>query len=401
MSAKPTPGVPAAREGGRPLRWIVLALAVMVLSAALAAGLLPRLSAKEELRKQVRELNVPAVAVITPKRGEAVHELVLPGNIEAYVDTPIYARTNGYLKRWLVDIGARVKAGQLLAEIETPEVDDQLQQARAELASAQANHQIAAKTAARWNELAQSGNVSKQDADQATSTMQARQAAVESSRFNVSRLEKLEAFRRIYAPFDGVITARNVDVGGLIDAGGRDNRALFRIAHSDRLRVYIQVPQTYSHEVEPGVEAELTLPEFRERRFPAKLTRTAQAIDPATRSMRAEVDVDNAKGELLPGAYAQVHLKLQAGQPALVLPVNTLLFRGEGTQVGVVGADQRVVLKPVVLGRDFGTEVEILSGLAATDAVILNPSDSIVAGTPVRVVEPPADKAEKDGKKAG
>jgi RND family efflux transporter MFP subunit len=256
MSSKPVPGVPAAaRSGARPLRWIALVLAVLALAAALAAGLLPRLSAKEELRKQARELNVPTVAVIAPQPGESIHELVLPGNIEAYVDTPVYARTNGYLKRWLVDIGARVKAGQLLAEIETPEVDDQLQQARAELASAQANHQIAAKTAARWNELAQTGNVSKQDADQATSTMQARQAAVESARFNVSRLEKLQAFKRIYAPFDGVITARNVDVGALIDAGGGDNRALFRIAHSDRLRVYIQVPQAYSHEVVPGVPA--------------------------------------------------------------------------------------------------------------------------------------------------
>jgi RND family efflux transporter MFP subunit len=397
MSSNATPSPPPAgsRKGGAPLRWIALGLGVLVLAAALAAGFLPRLSAKEDLRKQARELNVPAVAVIEPKRGEATQELVLPGNIEAYVETPIYARTNGYLQRWLVDIGARVKAGQLLAEIETPEVDDQLQQARAELASAQANHQIAVKTATRWNELAQTGNVSKQDADQANSTMQARLAAVESARFNVSRLEKLEAFKRIYAPFSGVITARNVDVGALIDAGGGENRALFRIAHSDRLRVYIQVPQAYSHEVVPGVEAELTLPEFRERRFPAKLTRTTQAIDPGTRSMRAEVDVDNAKGELLPGAYAQVHLKLQASQPALVLPVNTLLFRGDGTQVGIVGPDQRVVLKAVVLGRDFGTEVEVISGLEATDAVILNPSDSIVAGTPVRVVQPPAEKAEK------
>ena len=289
-----------------------------MVAAALTAGLLPRLSAKEELKKQARELNVPTVAVIKPKLGEAAQELVLPGNIEAYVETPIYARTNGYLTRWLVDIGARVKAGQLLAEIETPEVDDQLQQARAELNSAQANYQIAQKTATRWNELAQTGNVSKQDADQANSTMQARNATVESARFNVARLEKLQAFKRIYAPFGGVITARNVDAGALIGMGGGENRALFRIAHSDRLRVFIQVPQTYSRDVAPGVEAELTLPEFPDRRFPAKLTRTTQAIDPATRSMRAEVDVDNAKGDLLPGAYAQVHLKLRTGQPALV-----------------------------------------------------------------------------------
>ena len=301
-----------------------------------------------------------------------------------------------------MDIGARVQAGQLLAEIETPEVDDQLQQARAELSSAQANYQIAAKTATRWNELAQTGNVSKQDADQANSTMQARQAAVDSARFNVARLEKLQAFKRVYAPFSGVITARNVDAGALIGTGGGENRALFRIAHSDRLRVFIQVPQTYSRDVVPGVEADLSLPEFPDRRFPAKLTRTTQAIDPATRSMRAEVDVDNAKGDLLPGAYAQVHLKLQASQPALVLPVNTLLFRGDGTQVGVVGPDQRVLLRTVELGRDFGTEVEVISGLQPGDAVILNPSDSIVTGTPVRVVQPPAEKPEKKAdKKAG
>jgi RND family efflux transporter MFP subunit len=379
-----------------PLRWIAIGLGAVALAAALAAGLLPRLSAKEELKKQARELNVPTVAVVQPKRGAAVEELVLPGSIEAYVDTPIYARTNGYLKRWLVDIGARVKAGQLLAEIETPEVDDQLQQARADLATAEANYEIAKKTATRWNELSQTGNVSKQDADQATGTMNARLAAVESARFNVARLEKLQAFKRIYAPFGGVVTARNVDVGALIDAGGGEGRALFHIAHSDRLRVYVQVPQAYSREAVPGVEAELTLPEFPGRRFAAKLVRTAQAIDPGTRSMRAEVDVDNPKGDLLPGAYAQVHLKLQASQPALVLPVNTLLFRAEGTQVGVVGPDQRVVLKTVVLGRDFGTEVEVLSGLEAGDAVILNPSDSIGAGTAVRVVRPPEEKAEKN-----
>jgi len=383
----------------------VIALVILVVGGALTAGLLPRLSAKEELKKQARDLNVPTVAVVKPKVGGAAQELILPGNIEAYVETPVYARTNGYVVRWLVDIGAKVKGGQLLAEIETPEVDDQLQQARAELNSAEANYQIAVKTATRWNELAQTGNVSKQDADQANSTMQARKATVESARFNVARLEKLQAFKRVYAPFGGVITARNVDVGALIGMGGGENRALFRIAHSDRLRVFIQVPQTYSRDVEPGVEAELTLPEFPDRRFPAKLTRTTQAIDPVTRSMRAEVDVDNAKGDLLPGAYAQVHLKLHSSQPALVLPVNTLLFRGEGTQVGVVGADQRVQLKTVDLGRDFGTEVEVVSGLEPGDAVILNPSDSIVGGTPVRVVQPPAEKtdkpAQKTEKKAG
>jgi len=393
MSSRTRSGAPGygSTRGRVSLRWLAVSGAVIVLAAALAAGLLPRLSAKEELKKQTRELNVPAVAVIAAKPGAAVQELVLPGNIEAYVDTPIYARTNGYLKRWLADIGARVKSGQLLAEIETPEVDDQLRQARADVANAEANAEIARKTATRWQELSKTGMVSKQDADQANSTMQARLAAVESARFNVARLEKLQAFQRIYAPFDGVITARNVDVGALIDAGGGEGKPLFHIAHADRLRVYIQVPQAYSREAVPGVEAELTLPEFAGRRFPAKLVRTAQAIDPATRSMRAEVDVDNRSGELLPGAYAQVHLKLKAEQPALVLPVNTLLFRAEGTQIAVVGADQHVVLKTVQLGRDFGTEVEVVAGLDANDAVIVNPSDSLMAGVQVRVVQPAAE----------
>jgi len=236
--------------------------------------------------------------------------------------------------------------------------------------------------------------------------MQAREAAVNSAKFNVARLEKLQAFKRIYAPFDGIVTARNVDVGALIDAGGGQGKALFHIGAADRLRVYVQVPQAYSQQAAPGMEAELTLTEFPGRRFPAKLVRTTQAINKSTRSMLAEVAVDNKGGELLPGAYAQVHLKLPGGAPALVVPVNTLLFRPEGTQVAVVDAQQRVALKTVALGRDFGTEVEVLSGLAAADAVILNPSDALMPGVQVRVVKPPEPKPQskpdaKPEKKAG
>jgi RND family efflux transporter MFP subunit len=376
----------------------VLAVFVLLLGG-LAAGLLPRLSAKEALKQQAQALNTPTVSVIQPKAGAATQELILPGNVEAFVDTPIYARTSGYLKRWYADIGARVKAGQLLAEIETPEVDDQLQQARAEVATAQANYEIARKTATRFGELSASGMVSKQDLDQAQGTMQAREAAVQSARFNVSRLEKLQAFKRIYAPFDGIVTARNVDVGALIDAGGGQGKALFHIGAADRLRVYVQVPQAYSQQVQPGVEAELTLTEFPGRRFPAKLVRTTQAIDKSTRSMLAEVAVDNRGGELLPGAYAQVHLKLPGGAPALVVPVNTLLFRPEGTQVAVVDAQQRVALKTIALGRDFGTEIEVLSGLSPAEAVILNPSDALVAGVQVRVVKAPEHKSESKPKR--
>jgi RND family efflux transporter MFP subunit len=383
-------------------RWGLLTLGglVLLLAAGLVIGLLPRLNARESL-KQAQTLNVPVVSVTHPKPGGATQELVLPGNIEAFVDTPIYARTNGYLKRWYADIGARVKAGQLLAEIETPEVDDQLQQARADLATAEANYEMANKTATRWSELGSSGIVSKQDLDQAQANAQARLAAVQSAKFNVSRLEKLQSFKRIYAPFDGVITARNVDVGALIDAGGGQGKAMFHIAASDKLRVYVQVPQVYSRDVQPGVPADLTLAEFPGRRFAAKLERTAQSIDRTTRSMTAEVTVDNRSRELLPGAYAQVHLKLPRAAPALVVPVNTLLFRAEGTQVAVVGADQRVALKTVALGRDFGTEVEIVSGLDAKDNVVLNPSDALMAGVQVRVVAPPEPKADKAEKKAG
>jgi RND family efflux transporter MFP subunit len=393
------PRDPRAPRPARPIRWVVLAVVVLLLAAGLIIGLLPRLHAKQAL-KAAQILNIPTVSVTHPKRGGAVQELVLPGNIEAFVDTPIYARTNGYLKRWHADIGARVKAGQLLAEIETPEVDDQLQQARAELASAEANYQMASKTATRWTELSASGIVSKQDLDQAQATAQARLAAAHSARFNVSRLEKLQAFKRIYAPFDGVITARNVDVGALIDAGGGGGKAMFHIAASDRLRVYVQVPQVYTREAQPGIAADLTLVEFPGRRFPAKLVRTTQSIDKATRSMLTEVTVDNRSGDLLPGAYAQVHLKLQRAEPALVVPVNTLLFRAEGTQIAVVGSDQRVALKTVALGRDFGTEVEIVSGLGANDTVILNPSDALMAGVQVRVVTPPEPKSDKAEKKA-
>jgi RND family efflux transporter MFP subunit len=394
---------PASQRGGMPLRWVAVGLGLAAVAAALVVGLLPRLDAKEALKKQAQALNVPTVSVIQPKAGGAAQELILPGNVEAYTDTPIYARTNGYLRRWTADIGARVKKGALLAEIETPEVDAQLQQARADLATAQANHELAKKTANRWQELARTNFVSKEAVDQALGAAQARQAEVESARANLARLERTQEFQRVYAPFDGVITARNVDTGALIDAGGGQGRALFQISAADRLRVYIQVPQASSHAVVTGLDVELSFAEFPGRRFPAKLVRSTQTIDKDTRTMLAEVEVDNRSGELLPGAYTQVHLKLPSAKPALVLPVNTLLFRPEGVQVAVVGEGQRVALKTVAIGRDFGTEIEVVSGLEATDTVILNPSDSLSAGAQVRVVKAPEkeEKAEKQEKKPG
>jgi RND family efflux transporter MFP subunit len=390
---------PSSGAGTRRIRhrWIVVVIIVAVFAAALVWGILPRLDATAALKKETQALNIPTVSVIKPRVGDASHELVLPGNMQAFVDTPIYARTNGYLKRWTADIGAHVKAGQLLAEIDTPEVDDQLHQARADLNTAEANFRLAEKTAARWQALLKTDSVSQQEADQTQGDMEAKKAALQSARFNVARLEKTHSFKQIFAPFDGVITARNTDVGALIDAGsgGGPGKELFHLASTKKLRVYINVPQAYSRDAVPGVEAEVTLTEFPGRTFKGSLVRTTQAIDAASRTMLAEVGVDNPTGELLPGGYAQVHLKLHATNMAVVVPVNTLIFRSEGAQVAVVQPDQRVALKKIVLGRDFGTEVEVVSGLEQGEAVILNPSDSLTSGTQVRVVKEAADKKPK------
>jgi RND family efflux transporter MFP subunit len=374
--------------------WILVAVIIAVCAGVLVFGIMPRLEARDALKKESQNLNVPTVSVTKPKPRDGAQELVLPGNIQPFIEAPIYARTTGYLKRWHVDIGARVKAGQLLAEIDTPEIDDQLQQARADFATAQANYQLAEKTAVRWRDLLQTDSVAKQETDEKLSDAQAKKAVLDGARFNVSRLEKLQAFKRIYAPFAGVITSRNTDVGALIDAGsGGTGRELFHVASIDKLRVYVNVPQAYSRETVPGTPAELTLGEFPDRRFPGKVVRTSNAIDATTRTMLTEVDLDNPKGELMPGAYAQVHIKALSSRPALVLPINTLLFRPDGTQVALVQND-KVTLSKIVIGRDFGTEVEVVSGLDANALVIVNPSDSLTAGTPVRVITE-APKAEK------
>jgi RND family efflux transporter MFP subunit len=383
------------RERGFARYWILIAVVVAVCAGVLVFGIMPRLEARDALKKETQGLNVATVSVIKPKARDGAQELVLPGNIQAFMDAPIYARTTGYLKRWHADIGAHVKAGQLLVEIDTPEIDDQLQQARADLATATANYQLSEKTAARWQQLLTTDSVAKQEADEKMSDAQAKKAVLEGARFNVSRLEKLQSFKRIYAPFAGVVTARNTDVGALIDAGSSGTgKELFHVAAIDRLRVYVNVPQAYSRDAVPGTTAELTLGEFPDRRFPGTIVRNSNAIDAATRTMLTEVAVDNPKGELMPGAYAQVHIKLQTGRPALVVPINTLLFRPDGTQVAVLQADQKVALTKVVIGRDFGTEVEIVSGLDPNAAVIVNPSDSLTAGTQVRVIKE-APKAEK------
>ncbi len=354
-------------------------------------GIAGRAKAMTALEKDTAEMAVPTVVVVTPKPGAPQEEITLPGAIQAFAEAPIYARTSGYLKRRYVEMGARVKSNQLLAEIDAPELEQQLQQARSDLATAEANARLAQITADRYRDLVKSDSVSQQDADNAAGALDARKAAVESARANVRRLEQLQAFTRIYAPFDGVITARNTDVGALIDPGasGGSARELFHIASTDTLRVFVNVPQVFSRVARPGITAELTLTEFPGRRFAGTLVRTAEAIDPASRTLLVEIDVANPKGELLPGAFAQVHLALPTPATTLVVPVNTLMFRSDGLRVAVVRADSRVAMVAVTLGRDFGTEAEILSGLNGDERVVSSPPDSLTDGQMVRIVAAP------------
>src|SRR6185437_13406594 len=372
---------PSPRRGRK--RGITIAVIVLLaLAAIVVAGIVPRLRARAALREQTYRLAVPVVNAIHPQRGAPQTEIVLPGDMQAFMDSPIYARTSGYLKKWYADIGTRVKAGELLAEIETPEIQQQLDQARADLGTAQANYQLAQITAERYQGLLKSDSVSKQDVDNALGDFQAKKAMVSSAESNVKRLEALQSFAKIYAPFDGVITARNTDVGHLIDSGSSGGAAteLFHIAAIRELRVYVNVPQQYSQSAKRGLRADLTLPEFPGRRFKGTLVRTADAIDPASRTLRVEVDVANSSGELLPGAYAEVHLKISSGSPVFILPVTALIFRAEGLQVGVVENGDRAALRSITLGRDFGNTVEVTSGLSAEDLVIISPPDSLISG---------------------
>jgi RND family efflux transporter MFP subunit len=388
---------PARPRSGRGV-WIAIVV-LLIVAAVVIAGIIPRERAKAALRTETYDLAVPTVVAIHPKMGSPQQEIVLPGNIQAFIDSPIYARTNGYLKKWYADIGSHVKAGQLLAEIETPEIDQQLDQARADLNTAQANNRLAEITATRYGDLAKTEAVSKQDVDNAVGDAEAKKAMVASAQSNVKRLEQLQSFEKIYAPFDGVITARNTDIGHLINSGaGVPATELFHIAETKSLRVFINVPQEYSQATDPGLTADLTLQEFPGKRFKGKLVRTSNSIDLTTRTLLVEVDVDNPTGELLPGAYTQVHLKVPSGAQAVILPVSAMLFRSEGMQAATVEDSNRVQLRNVLIGRDFGSEIEVLSGIKASDWVIVNPSDSLVTGEKVRLAAAPASGA---GDRAG
>ena len=371
-------------------RGVLFVLGLAAAAACLAWwGIASRAGAMTTLTSETRELNTPTVAVIRPKAGAPEERVVLPGNLQAFADAPIYARINGYLRRRLVDMGTRVKAGQLLAEIDAPELEQQLQQARADLATAEANLRLAQVTADRYRELVKTESVTQQDADNAAGALEARKASVESARHNVQRFDQLQAFTRIYAPIDGVVTVRNTDVGALIDPGasGGAARELFHIASTGRLRVFVNLPQRFSRVARKGLAADLTLAEYPGRRYGAVLVRTSEAIDVASRTLLAELEVDNATGELLPGAFVQVSFKLPTAASTWVLPVNAVIFRGDGVRVAVVQRDSTVVMTPVTLGRDFGTEVEVLDGIGADTIVVVSPPDSLVDKQLVRVFQ--------------
>jgi RND family efflux transporter MFP subunit len=364
---------------------MVAAAAAFAVASQIYSGIRTRVEAESKLQQTTEQSAVLAVDVTRPQSGAPTQEVVLPGSTQAFVDSPIYARTSGYLKHWYFDIGARVKQGDLLAEIETPEIDQQLRQARADLETAQANQDLAQTTADRWQFLLQSGSVSKQETDQAVSNLRAQKAAAESNSANVHRLEDLQSFEKVYAPFDGVITVRSTDVGYLINAGaGTPTQELFHMASIAKLRLFVAVPEVYSRAAQNGAKASLTLDEFPGEKFTGTLVRNSNSIDPASRTLNTEVDVDNPTGRLLPGAYVSVHLKLPGVVRSVTVPANALLFRSEGLRVGVVRNGQ-AVLVPIAIGRDFGSTVEVVSGLDRSESVILNPTDSLITGTPVRV----------------
>jgi RND family efflux transporter MFP subunit len=385
-----TPQLPAPLKGHRRL-WGLLVVALILATW----GEVHRVIARSTLRKQTAAEATLFVATVAPTRSTSGEELVLPGTVQAYSEARIYARTSGYLKSWSVDIGSTVRRGQLLAEIDAPEVDQQLAQAVADLATARANEALSNTTNRRWNALLATESVSKQDAEEKAGDAAAKKAIAASAAANVSRLRQLESFKRVIAPFDGVITARNTDIGALINAGESAGTELFRLADTHKLRIYVQVPEPYAAAAKPGLEATLKFSEQAGKGYAATTVRTANALDPVLRTLQVELELDNAQHELFPGAYAEVHFNMAGSALSVRLPANTILFRAPGPQVAIVDARHRIQLKSIVQGRDFGGTIEVLSGLAPDDAVVVNPPDSIIDGMTVRVTAPPPIQAPK------
>jgi RND family efflux transporter MFP subunit len=381
-----------ANEAGKGKRsrkpWLVPAIVAIVVGALLGSGIWSRVKARTTLNAETAQVALTAVSVVSPKPSAPSEEIILPGNVQPFITSPIYARTNGYLKKWYFDIGAHVKQGQLLAVIDTPEVDQQVQQIMSNLETAKANLALAEITKNRYQGLLKSNAVSQQDADNAAGAYNANKAIVDANQANVNQLKALQSFEKIYAPFDGIITARNTDIGDLINSGSSTTARtdLFHISQPGKLRVYVNVPQEYSQGIKVGMTADLSLAEFPGRKFQGTLVRTAEAINVTTRTLLIEIAVDNPSGTLLTGSYAEVHLKIPTQVSTLLLPVNTLIFRSDGLRVGVV-KDGKVALTTVTPGHDFGSQIEIVSGLKPDDQVVINPPDSIVAGQQVQIVQ--------------
>jgi len=379
--------LPGQRAAGRRTITLMAALLCAGFAFLIFFGIGSRIEAERGLERKVKSSAIPVVTVIHPETGSKPQEIELPGTTEAFTEAPIYARTSGYLKQWYLDIGAHAKRGQLLAEIETPELDQQLEQAENSLKTAQANLQLAEVTADRWVYLLKTNVISKQETDQAVSDYHAKKATADAAEANVRRLQRLQQFERVYAPFDGVITARDTDIGALIQNGdSTGQKELFHLAAIDKLRVYISVPEVYATAVKSGETVTLTLDAFPGETFSGTIVRNSNSIDLTSRTLKVEVDVDNPTGRLLPGAYAFVHLKIPAAARAVTIPTNTLLFRAEGLRVALVRSGE-VNLVPVTIGRDYGSKVEVTSNLSAGDAVVIDPSDSITDGSRVEIAE--------------
>jgi len=384
-----TPPNPNNSSRGQNWRWLIVALVGIALIWVLASGIRSRVKAAAALETVTAQMAVPSVSVVAPKRTAPAQEIILPGNIQPFITSPIYARTDGYIKKWYFDIGAHVKTGDLLAVIQTPEVDEQLSQARSTLATAQANLELAQITRERYQSLLTKHAVSQQDVDNANGTYAANKAVVDADMANVRHYGALVGFEKVYAPFDGVITARNTDIGDLINSGSSSapRTDLFHVAQTRTLRVYVNVPEEYSQGVKPGqTAAEVALAEFPGKRFPGKLVRTAESINGITRTLLVEVDLDNPSGTLLSGSYAEVHMQIPVQNSTFLLPVTSLIFRGEKLQVGVV-TEGKATVRDVIPGHDFGDQIEIVSGLKAGDQVITNPPDSLVTGQEVKIVQ--------------
>jgi multidrug efflux system membrane fusion protein len=366
---------------------VAIILGIIFLVAAIV-GIMSRFSERRALADETEQLAIATVSIVHPKVESPQEELVLPSTLQAFTESPIYARTNGYLKKWYHDIGSPVHQGELLADIETPEIDQELMQARAARDQSTAQLEIAKSSAKRWESLQKMDAVAQQETDERNSSYTQAQANLAAADANLRRLEQLESFKHVYAPFSGVVTKRSVDIGALINAGNNGlNQQLFNIARIDPIRVYVSVPENYAASVRPGVRSKIELASIAGRDFSGNVVRTADAIDPGTRTLLTEIDMPNPKGELLPGAYAQVHFDLKIQVPRWTVPVNALLFRAEGVRAAVVDGSGNVQLKPVVIGRDYGRDVEVLSGVEASDAVVLNPPDSLEDGEHVAVKE--------------